>query len=264
MDEVTLIHGDCRNVMKKLIDDGVKVDLTVTSPPYDTLRNYDESLEWDFDVFKEVADLLYRITVNGGVVVWVVNDKTDNGSKTGTSFKQALYFKEIGFNLHDVMLFAKKNPVPQIFHKRYTDAFEYVFILSKGNPNTCNPLMESCKTAGEISRTFKKISANDQERYINKGTKTKDFKIKSNIWYYGLGGTNYGHPATFPLDLAKDHILSWSNPNDLVLDCFMGSGTTGVACQELNRNFIGIEKVEKYYNIAKERCKNIQKRLGDF
>ena len=213
------------------------------------------------DIFKKVADLLYEITADGGVVVWVVNDATINKTKTGTSFKQALHFKEVGFNLHDVMIFAKKNPIPQIFHKRYTDGFEYMFVLSKGVPKTCNPLTELCKTAGEVSRTFKKISLNDQERYINKGTKTKEYKIKSNIWFYGLGGTNYGHPATFPLDLAKDHIISWSNPNDIVLDCFMGSGTTGVACQELNREFIGIEKVEKYFDIAKNRLKDMQMRL---
>ena len=257
----TLIQGDCIQEMQKLINNGVKVDLTVTSPPYDNLRNYNNLLEWDFDIFREVAKLLYEITIDGGVVVWVVNDGTVNGSKTGTSFKQALYFKEIGFNLHDIMIFAKKNPVPQIFHKRYTDSFEYMIVLSKGKINTCNPLKEPCTTAGEISKTFKKISADDQERYLNKGTKTKDFKIKPNIWYYGLGGTNYGHPAIFPLQLAKDHVLSWSNPNDLVLDCFMGSGTTGVACQELNRNFIGIEKVEKYYDIAKQRCNNYQSTL---
>lgn len=264
MVRLNLICGDCRNVLQELTDDGVTVDLVVTSPPYDSLRNYSESLEWNFEIFKQIAELLFKIVCDGGIIVWVVNDKTDKGTKTGTSFKQALYFKDIGFNIHDVMLFAKKNPVPQIFHKRYTDAFEYVFILSKGQPNTCNPLLEPCSTAGEVSKTFKKISPNDQERYINKGTKTKDFKIKSNIWYYGLGGTNYGHPAIFPLELAKDHIKSWSNEGDLVLDPFMGSGTTGVACQELNRRFIGIEKVQKYYDIAKERIKDSQSNLDVF
>ena len=257
----TLIHGDCLEEMQKLIDDNVTVDLVVTSPPYDNLRNYNNSLEWDFEVFKEVAKLLYSILNDGGVIVWVVNDKTDKGSKTGTSFKQALYFKKIGFNIHDVMIYAKKNPIPQIYHKRYTNAFEYMCILSKGKPKTHNPIMEKCKTAGEVSKTFKSISDNEQHRYINKGTLTKDYKIKSNIWYYGLGGTNYGHPAIFPLQLAKDHIISWSNDGDLVLDPFMGSGTTGVACQELNRQFIGIEKVTEYYKIAKGRIYDGQVKL---
>lgn len=261
MHKINLIHGNCIHEMTKLIKQNVKVDLVVTSPPYDSLRNYNESLTWNFEVFKEVATKLYSILKDGGVIVWIVNDKTDKGSKTLTSFKQALFFKEIGLNIHDVMIFAKKNPVPQIFHKRYTDTFEYMFIISKGQPKTCNPLVEPCITAGEKSKTFKRISPNDQDGYIDKGTKTKDFKIKSNIWYYGLGGTNYGHPAVFPLGLAKDHILSWSNEEDLVLDPFMGSGTVGVACQELNRKFIGIEKVEKYYNISKKRIDNTQLKL---
>ena len=136
-----LYQGDCLDVMDKLIEEGVEVDLTVTSPPYDDLRNYNNTLVWNFDVFKQVADRLYKITKNGGVVVWVVNDKTKNGSETGTSFKQALYFKEIGFNLHDTMIYAKNNPIPQN-HNRYEQAFEYMFILSKGKPNTFNPLKE--------------------------------------------------------------------------------------------------------------------------
>lgn len=263
MSEVKLIQGDCLNVMQDLIDDDIKVDLVVTSPPYDNLRTYNDSLNWDFDIFKQVANKLYQIVDDGGVIVWVINDSTKNGSKTGTSFNQALYFKEIGFNIHDVMIFAKKNPIPQIYHKRYTDAFEYMFVFSKGKPKTHNPLKVPCKTSGEISKTFKSISDNEQHMYINKGTKTKEFKIKPNIWYYGLGGTNFGHPATFPLQLAKDHILSWSNPKDTVLDCFMGSGTTGVACLQTNRNFIGIEKVEKYFKIAEQRIKEAkaQRRL---
>ena len=163
------------------------------------------------------------------------------------------------------MLFAKNNPLPQIFHKRYTDAFEYMFIFSKGNPNTCNPLREPCKHKGQSAKSFKKITPNGMER-VNKNATINDTKIKSNIWYYTIGESaikKFRHPAMFPLDLAKDHILSWSNPNDTVLDCFMGSGTTGVACLQTNRNFIGIEKVEKYYDIAKQRINeaNEQKKL---
>lgn len=261
-----LIHDDCRNAMKELIDEGVSVDLVVTSPPYDDLRNYDNSLEWDFEVFKEVAKLLYSILNEGGVIVWVVNDKTDKGSKTGTSFKQALYFKELGFNIHDIMIFAKRNPLPQIFHKRYTDSFEYMLILSKGSVRTCNPLKEPCKHKGKVAKSFKKITPNGMER-VNKSSMINNTKIKSNIWYYMIGESaikKYRHPAMFPLQLAKDHIISWSNENDLVLDPFMGSGTTGVACQELNRQFIGIEKVEEYYNICCDRLNESQVKLEDF
>ena len=256
-----LICGDCRDVLQELIDNNVSVDLTVTSPPYDNLRNYDNSLEWNMDVFKEVANLLYNVTTDGGVVVWVVNDKTDNGSETGTSFKQALYFKEIGFNLHDTMIYRKKNPIP-LTHNRYEQGFEYMFVFSKGKPKTFNPIKVPCKLSGKLhSSTYYKTD----DDHLTKGEEyiVKNDKIHVNIFEYGVGGSTgkYKHPAMFPLDLAKDHIISWSNGEDLVLDPFMGSGTTGVACQELNRNFIGIEKVEKYYDIAKERCKTVQTKL---
>ena len=128
-----LIHGDCIEEMQKLIEEGVRVDLTVTSPPYDNLRNYNNSLNWDFDIFKQVANRLYGITADGGVVVWIVNDATIDGSETGTSFRQALYFKEIGFNLHDTMIYQKSGiPFPE--QVRYYPVFEYMFILSKGKP----------------------------------------------------------------------------------------------------------------------------------
>ena len=156
------------------------------------------------------------------------------------------------------MIFAKKNPIPQFVNKRYTDSFEYMFILTKGYPKTFNPLTVPCKHAGEMVTDFKKKTVNDDtvERVV-KNLRIKDKKIRDNIWYYSLTGKNYGHPAVFPYDLALEHILSWSNPNDIVLDPFMGSGTVGVACYELNRDFIGIEKVEKYYEISRERLKEV-------
>ena len=260
-----IINEDCRDALQDLINDDVTVDLIVTSPPYDSLRDY-KGIEWSFDVFKDIANKLYHILKDGGVLVWVVNDSTIDGSKTGTSFRQALYFKEIGFNLHDVMLFAKNNPLPQIFHKRYTDAFEYMFILSKGKPKTCNPLTEPCKCKGQQAKSFKKITSKGMER-VNKSSIINDTKIKSNIWFYTIGESaikKFRHPAMFPLDLAKDHILSWSNKGDIVLDPFMGSGTTGVACQELDREFIGIEISEEYCNIAYERLKNQQTKLEEY
>lgn len=247
-----LKHGDCVDILPDIPSN--IIDLCITSPPYDDIKNYNNTLSWDFNIFKTIAKQLYRVVKDGGVLVWVVNDQTKKGTKTGTSFNQALYFKEIGFNLHDVMIFAKNNPMPQIFHKRYTDAFEYMFILSKGKPNTCNALLEPCKNAGKKCSPVKQISSDDKVVRKDKNNKIKDYKIKSNIWYYSVGGKNYGHPAVFPLDLAKDHILTWTNEDDLVLDPLMGSGTVGVACKELKRKFIGIEKVDKYFNIALSRC----------
>ena len=257
---IQLYQGDCLDVMDKLIEEGVEVDLTVTSPPYDDLRNYNNTLVWNFDVFKQVADRLYKITKNGGVVVWVVNDKTKNGSETGTSFKQALYFKEIGFNLHDTMIYAKNNPIPQN-HNRYEQAFEYMFILSKGKPNTFNPLKEPTINYGkEFNWGNRKTEFDDKQcrRHRDKDVrKVNKYKTKKNIFYYSIGGGKSGHPAVFPEKLAEDQILSWSNEDDLILDCFMGANTTGKMALLNNRNYIGIEKVEEYFKIGKKRIENL-------
>ncbi len=262
MSEVKLFQGDCLKVMQDLIDDDVKVDLVVTSPPYDNLRTYNDSLNWDFDIFKQVADKLYQIVKDGGVIVWVVNDATINGSETGTSFRQALYFKEIGFNLHDTMIYHKKGMrFPE--SNRYYPSFEYMFILSKGKPKTTNLLKDRInrKAGQKMTNTERQVDGSIRMSNGAKlGRKHEKYGVRFNIWSYGTG---YGksaknpiafeHPAIFPLDLAKEHLLSWSNPNDNVLDCFMGSGTTGVACLQTNRNFIGIELEPKYYEIAKKR-----------
>ena len=235
------------------------VHLCVTSPPYDDLRKYNNSIEWNFDIFKEIAKLLYNVIADGGIVVWVVNDQSINGSETGTSFKQVLYFKEIGFNIHDTMIFAKNNFIP-LTHNRYEQAFEYMFVLSKGKPRVFNPIKEKTKYCGSLLNYNSKGKKKEMNNVRNRDAyiRVHDYKIKSNIWSYNIGNIAYkyvktNHPAVFPYQLAYDHIISWTNENDIVLDCFMGSGTTGVAAIEANRKFIGIEKNAEYFNIAKER-----------
>ena len=258
MGEYKLILGDCIDEMQKLIDAGIKVDLTVTSPPYDNARSYEGEVEWNFETFKECANLLYKITADGGVVIWVVNDSVIKGSESGTSFRQALYFKEIGFNLHDTMIFQKANYIP-LTHNRYEQSFEYMFCLSKGRPKTFNPIKIPCKGAGKIEsygNGRRSLLDSKQAMRAPEGITymaTKDTKYHPNIFTYSLGGQKTGHPAVFPDKLAEDQIISWSNEGDLVFDPFMGSGTTGKMAILNKRNFIGIEKVEKYYNIALKR-----------
>lgn len=258
-----LYNYDNIEIMDLLIAQGVKVDLTVTSPPYDDLRNYNNSLVWNFDVFKKVAQRLYDITADGGVVVWVVNDKTIKGSESGTSFRQALYFKEVGFNLHDTMIYEKiggLKPNPSI--PRYTPDFEYMFILSKGKPKSFNEIRIPCSTAGEKLRNgIKQRQINGELKSITLTHKeVQPTKRKGNVWRYNIGNNKstkdkiaFQHPAIFSEKLAEDHILSWSNEGDLILDCFMGSGTTGKMTLKNNRRFIGVEKVEEYFNISKKR-----------
>jgi DNA modification methylase len=254
---IDLRQGDCLEVMKTISDNAI--DLTVTSPPYDNLRTYNG---YSFD-FENIAKELFRITKKGGVVVWVVGDQTKKGSESGTSFKQALYFKEIGFNLHDTMIYAKENYVP-LTHNRYEQQFEYMFIFSKEKPKTFNPIMRDNIWKGNKTGGTFRHNGNDLEAKHTKGV-VKDKSIKPNIWWYKVGKyktstdlISFKHPATFPEQLAHDHIISWSNENDTVLDCFMGSGTTGKMAKLLNRNFIGIEISEEYYNIAKERINELK------
>ncbi len=248
-----IIHGNCVEVMEKF-DDNV-IDLTITSPPYDNLRNYKGYIF----PFEDIAKQLYRITKSGGVVVWIVADATINGSESGTSFKQALYFKEIGFNLHDTMIFRKKNPIPQIYRKRYNNEFEYMFVFSKGIVKTHNPIMVDCLHAGrELNgTTYKNFSKNEQVRE-KKAKPVKDKKIKGNIWEYVVGQDQEAkeHPAPFPCELVRDHIKSWSDEGDLVFDPMCGSGTTTKVAHEMGRKYIGIDISSEYCEIANRRIKN--------
>ena len=254
-----LYNDDCIKIMDLLIAQGKQVDLTVTSPPYDDLRDYEKSLIWNFDVFKQVANRLYDITKDGGVVVWIVGDSVKKGSKTLRCYEQALYFKSIGFNVYDVIIYEKTSPSPP--HKnRYFNSFEYQFILSKGKPSTVNLLKDRPnKYAGTKSGVVTRRE-NDGSLTTKKKIEIGEYGIRTNVWSYAVGNNKsttdkfaFKHPAIFPEKLAQDHILSWSNNGDIILDPFMGSGTTGKMALLNNRKFIGIEKVEEYFEISKQR-----------
>ena len=118
--------------MKQL--DNESVDLVVTSPPYDNLRNYNG---FSFDLDGMITELS-RIVKLGGVIVWIVSDATINGSETGTSFRQALKFMEKGFNLHDTMIWCKDGGGAVGSNLCYTQNFEYMFVLSNGKPKSVN------------------------------------------------------------------------------------------------------------------------------
>ena len=248
-----IIEGDCLEVMRQFEDSSV--DLVLTSPPYDNLRTYKG---YTFP-FEAIARELFRVVKDGCVVVWVVNDATINGTETGTSFRQALFFKEIGFNIHDTMIFKKRNPIPQIYRKRYNNEFEYMFVFSKGLVATHNPIMVPCLHAGlELpGTTYKNYSRHEQKRE-KLASPVKEEKVKGNIWDYVVGKNledqeAKGHPAPFPCALARDHISSWSNEGDVVLDPMCGSGTTCKAALQLGRTFIGIEISHEYCAIARDR-----------
>lgn len=236
--------------MKRMPDNFI--DLTVTSPPYDNLRTYNG---YDFD-FESIARELFRVTKQGGVVVWVVGDATVNGSETGTSFRQALYFKEIGFRLHDTMIYLKDSiPFPQ--KTRYNHIWEFMFVFSKGAPKTFIPIKRVNTFGNIVKKTSHRNtdgSMNNENILFNKES------LCGNVWEYGTGFSKtttdnvaFEHPAQFPERLAKDHIYSWSNESDLVYDPFGGSGTTAKMAHLQKRNWILSEISEEYCKIAEKR-----------
>lgn len=239
--------GECAEMMSHLPD--ACIDLTVTSPPYDNLRDYKG---YTFDFFS-IARQLIRVTKPGGVIVWVVADQTVNGSETGTSFKQALYFMAKGVNLHDTMVWFKafSTPTPA----RYYSSHEYMFIFSKGAPKTVNLLEDRpSKTAGAKRIKEGKIGKEGryQMQHRNKYV-TPEYGRRFNVWGYWQTKEEAEHAATFPEQLARDHILSWSNPGDLILDPFMGSGTTAKMAMQNGRHYLGFDISPEYVELAKKR-----------
>jgi len=252
-----IISGDSAVVLQSFPPDCI--DLTVTSPPYDNLRTYNG---FTFD-FETIARELFRVTKAGGVVVWVVGDQTKDGSESGTSFRQALYFMQCGFKLHDTMIYATDKP--PLTHKRYEQQFEYMFIFCKGKLQKFNGIREASLHSGK-SWASRKFRANKNGDYKKSDIPTSETKLLGNIWYYATnsqtnGGMTGKHPATFPEALANDHILSWSNEGDTVLDCFCGSGTTPKMAKLLNRHYIGIDTSAEYVAIANERLAQVERGL---
>jgi DNA modification methylase len=226
-----IYHEDCLSTIGRMGDESI--DLVVTSPPYDNLREYNG---YTFDSNATIEGL-YRIVKQGGVVVWVIGDATNKGSESGSSFRQALKFMDVGFNLHDTMIYEKNSSTYPANTKsvRYSQIFEYMFVFSKGRPKSINLIVDKPnKWAGY--KDFSGVLKNP----------VPDFSPRNNIWKYTTSFNGVKHPAPFPLALASDHVVTWSNPGDTVYDPFMGSGTTARACIALGRNYIGSEISEEY------------------
>jgi DNA modification methylase len=245
-----IYQENCLATLKRL-DDEV-IDMTITSPPYDDLRDYNG---YHFPV-EEIAAGLYEKTKTGGVVIWVVGDRTVNGDETLTSFKHALTFQEAGFRVHDTMIYAKNNPIPSDCGKRYRQAFEYMFCFSKGTPATFNPITQAIKQEKKFkSFRITKVGRND---LAHDHVAPKSRKV-NNIFFYNVGTASasekvaFKHPAIFPEQLVRDQVATWTNAGDLVYDCFMGSGTTAKVAEQLGRRWFGSEISGEYVNLAKQR-----------
>lgn len=261
--EINKIYNcDCLEGLKQI--ESNSIPLTVTSCPYDDIRSYQGTCNWNFEIFKPIAEELYRVTKPGGIVVWVVGDAVVDGSETGSSFKQALYFKEIGFKLHDTMIYEKNSSSfpARLTSKRYTQIFEYMFVFVKGKIRNDITLIADKRNKWAGWTNWGQKSQYDTEGNLNKVSNIKpipEFSLRNNIWKYNVSFNDkiVKHPAVFPEQLAEDCILSWSVEGDTVLDPFMGSGTTAKMALLNKRNYIGFELNEEYYN-------GILKRLEKF
>lgn len=254
----TIYHENCLETLKRMSDD--LIDMTITSPPYDDLRDYNG---YHFPV-EEIAAELYKKTKPGGVVIWVVGDRTLNGDETLTSFNHAITFQKAGFRVHDTMIYAKNNPIPSDCGKRYRQAFEYIFCFSRGQPKTFNPITQPLKQE-KAFKSFRitKVGRNDlaHDHVAPKERKVDNifYYGDTNVFYYNVGTSSskdkiaFGHPAIFPEQLVEDQITTWTNNGDLVYDCFMGSGTTAKIAEILNRRWIGSEMSGEYVEIARKR-----------
>ena len=261
---------DCLDGLKYL--ESNVVDLTVTSCPYDNLRSYHQTLDedtWNFEVFKPIAKELYRVTKPGGVLVWVVGDATLNGSETGSSFRQALYFMECGFKLHDTMIYEKNSSSfpARRDSKRYSQIFEYMFVFVKGKIRNDITLIADKRNKWAGWTNWGQHSSYTADGKLEKTTNIKpiqEFSLRNNIWKYSVSfNDKTGHPAVFPEKLAEDHILSWTREGDLVLDPFMGSGTTAKMCILNKRNYIGFEKNPEYVEMCEKRLAKYKEAYKD-
>lgn len=259
----TILCGDAGDVLAGVASGSVA--LTVTSPPYDNIRDYKGFVLSLPGIIRE----LFRVTMDGGVVVWIVADGIKDGSESLSSFKQAISFVEAGFRLHDTMIYHKSNPAPNggTKQKRFFQTFEYMFVFSKGAPKTFNPLYREKRNKWNDGRTFrvKKFSRRKNGEFADPHhyDMTNDLVLMENVWTYVVGGGNSSedkikHPAVFPEQLALDHILVWSNPGDLVLDPMCGSGTTLKMAKLSGRTYLGIDIAEEYCEIARERVESVE------
>lgn len=259
-----VICGDSAAVMAQLPD--ACIDTVLTSPPYGDMRVYAGNVNYTFDVFRGQVNQLWRVCKPGAVVVWVVRDAVRKGGESGDSFRQALYFMEAGFLLHDTMIYAKNHFVP-LTHRRYEQAWEYMFVFSKGAPKTFNGIKEPCKHQGEVVDPNWQGATTSEKGCALRARTDKPYTIKadklhSNIWYYSpaskFDDLASKHPAVFPWELARDMINTWSNPNDIVLDLMAGSGTTLVVAKWLGRQYVGIDIAQTYVDLCQQRLAKVE------
>lgn len=255
--------GDSSAVLKKFAPSSI--DLVVCSPPYNDIRDYNGFVF----PFEDIVTNLYTAMAQGGAVVWVVGDQVVAGSESGTSFEQALFFKKVGFYLHDTMIYEKNSSAfpARASGNRYSQTFEYMFVFTKGKPKTVHLICDK-KNRWEGWAGFGKVTMRGQDGELKQRVQkpTPEFSPRTNVWCYYTGKNYsskdelaYGHPAIFPYLLAFDMIRTFSNEGDLVVDIFSGSGTTPLMAKVLNRKYIGIDMSNEYCALGEKRLQEEHK-----
>ncbi len=253
-----IVEGNCIDVLEGLDDESV--DAFITSPPYDNLRDYNG---YSFP-FEEIARKMYQKLAKGGVIVWVVGDAVIKGSETGSSFRQAIFFQELGLNIHDTMIYEKNGssfPARRT-GSRYSQVFEYMFVFSKGKPKTANLICDKKNKWSGWTSFGKSTNRNKDGALVQSKSRkpTPNFSPRHNVWKFNTGKAYttkdnfaFAHPAMFPESLAEDHIMTWTEEGDLVVDPFVGAGTTTKMAAINGRQWLGIDMSEEYVKIANKR-----------
>ena len=247
MAEYKIYNGDCLEVMDRLIEEDIKVDTVITSPPYNIGKEYEK--KQDFETYlkwlKNAIEKISLILNNDGVLILNVGKHIDKDTNAiPISFEIYNILKKYGFKLRQNIIWMFNSGLN--CKKRLSGRHEEILWLYKG---------DKLPTFNLEDIRVKEWKAFDKRNNPNG-------KNPTDVWHFepikGNSKEKKGHPCQFPLSMIDRIVKGMTNENDLVLDCFMGSGTTGVACLKNNRNFIGVELDEKYFEIAKNRIENLE------
>lgn len=261
-----IIEADCRDVLKALPTDSV--DLVVTSPPYADRRSktyggikVDEYVNW----FLPITEQLQRVLKPEGSFVLNIKEPVVDGERHTFVLELILEMRRQGWRWVEEYCWHKKNCYPGKWPNRFRDSWERClhFSLSKKFAMYQEAVMVPM---GEWRhQRLSKLSDTDRQRDPSKvgsgfGKNVSNWVDRSmayptNVLHLATECSNRGHSAAFPVEIPKWFITLFTQANDVVLDPFMGSGTTAVACEELNRRFIGIELKPEYCQIARDRLR---------
>jgi len=259
-----ILCSDVKNILSLLPSNSV--NLIITSPPYaDKRKNVyntipaNKYVEW----FLSITNELKRILTNDGSFVLNIKEKADNGERHTYVLELILEMRKQGWLWVEEYIWHKKNCYPGKWPNRFRDAWERCLHFTKNRKFKMYQEAVMIPVGDWVEDRLKNLSETDKIR-DNSKTKSgfgknisnwlkRDKVYPTNVLHLATECSNKNHSATFPVALPSWFIKLLTEENDVVLDPFIGSGTTAVACLRLNRNFIGVEIKKEYCELAKER-----------